>query len=188
MPTPLVTSVDEFISATREWLERAVIGLNLCPFAKAVHLKGQIRYVVSAARTETELLDDLKAELQTLHATPPESVETTLLIHPQVLQDFAAYNAFLDLAEAALAEAGLVGEIQLASFHPRYQFAGTAPEDISNYTNRAPHPTLHLLREASLSRAVKSFPDTASIYETNVAIMQKLGPAGWAKLGLKGWK
>ena len=180
---PTISS-DAIVGATREWLEKAVIGLNLCPFAKAVHVRGQIRYAVSDARNEAELLADLKVELQALIAASPEQVDTTLLIHPDVLKDFADYNAFLTLAEAALDEAGLVGVVQLATFHPRYQFAGTAPEDIGNYTNRSPYPMLHLLREASVSRAVRAFPDAGAIYETNIATMEKLGRAGWVRLGL----
>ena len=181
---PSALSTDPVVVATRLWLEKAVIGLDLCPFAKAVHIRGQIRYVVSEARTDDALLDDLRAELHALHVADPTLVDTTLLVHPHVLQDFADYNAFLDLADDALADAGLIGEIQVASFHPRYQFAGTGPDDIGNFTNRSPYPTLHLLREASISRAVRSGPDSASIYEANIATMEKLGHEGWAKLGL----
>lgn len=184
MQQPSTPASDPVVAATRLWLEKAVIGLDLCPFAKAVHVRGQIRYVVSEARTEAALLDDLHAELLALHAADPARVDTTLLIHPHVLQDFADYNAFLDLADEALADAGLVGVVQIASFHPRYQFAGTGPDDIGNFTNRAPYPTLHLLREASISRAVRSGPDAASIYEANIATLEKLGHEGWAKLGL----
>jgi hypothetical protein len=181
---PPAPSTDPVVVATRLWLEKAVIGLGLCPFAKAVHVRGQVRYFVSEARTEDALLGDLRAELQVLHAADPAQVDTTLLIHPHVLQDFADYNAFLDLADDALADAGLVGEIQVASFHPRYQFAGTGPDDIGNFTNRSPYPTLHLLREASISRAVRSGPDAATIYEANIATLEKLGHDGWTKLGL----
>lgn len=176
------------ILATREWLERAVIGLNLCPFAKAVHDRRQIRYAVSDARDEATLLADLRSELQILHAAPPQELDTTLLIHPDVLQDFADYNAFLTRAEAVIEDSGLPGEIQLASFHPHYQFAGTESGDIENYTNRSPYPLLHLLREASVSRAVKAFPDASAIYETNIATMKRLGHEGWAKLGLKAFE
>jgi hypothetical protein len=185
-PVPLLSASESqaAIRATRVWLEKAVIGLNLCPFAKAVHVHRQIRYAVSDARTEVVLVEDLHAELQTLIATPPEQVDTTLLIHPHVLNDFADYNRFLDLAEGAVAEARLVGVIQLASFHPHYVFAGTAPDDITNYTNRSPYPMLHLLREASLTRAVGACPDAAQIYETNIATMKRLGHEGWAQLGL----
>ncbi len=171
--------------ATQAWLEKAVIGLNLCPFAKAVHLKRQIRYVVSAAADEEALLGDLLQELKFLAAADPEQVDTTLLIHPRALGDFLAYNDFLDLADAAVAELGLEGEIQVASFHPAYQFAGTAPDAIENFSNRAPYPTLHLLREASVEKAVAAFPDTADaadVYERNIATLRALGPAGWRQL------
>ncbi len=185
MPLLSATESESVLYATREWLEKAVIGLNLCPFAKAVQVHGQIRYAVSDAPTEMILLEDLRTELQTLQATPPEQVDTTLLIHPHVLVDFADYNRFLDLAEDALAEARLVGVIQIASFHPRYAFAGTAADDITNYTNRSPYPMLHLLREASVTRAVRSHPDPARIFETNIATMKRLGPEGWQGLKLR---
>jgi hypothetical protein len=170
------------LDATREWLERAVIGLELCPFAKAVHLKDQIRWVESGARDAETLLGDLVRELQVLAAADPAAIETTLLVHPQVLQDFGDYNDFLDVADAALVELGLEGELQIASFHPQYRFDGTAADDVTNFTNRSPHPTLHLLREAGIERAVASFPDAAQIYEKNVATLRRLGAAGWRAL------
>lgn len=176
---------DEVIRETREWLEKAVIGLNLCPFAKPVHVAGRIRYAVSQAETPETLLVDLLAELRTLAATDPEEIETTLLIHPRVLADFLDHNDFLGVADAALEELDLVGEIQIASFHPHYQFEGTGPDDIENYTNRSPYPILHLLREASVEEAVASFPDTDRIYKTNIETMRKLGIEGWRRLGLK---
>ncbi len=163
------------IAATRRWLEQAVIGLNLCPFAKAVHVKDQIRYRVSAADSVDALLPVLVEELQTLAAADPALIDTTLLIHPQVLGDFLDYNDFLDLADAALDQLGLAGEIQIASFHPHYQFAGSRPDDLDNYTNRAPYPMLHLLREESVARAVASFPDAADIFEKNIATLRALG-------------
>ena len=172
------------VAATRRWLETAVIGLNLCPFARAVHIRNQIRYTVSAATTSEALLADLIAELRTLVAAPPEEIETTLLIHPDVLADFLDYNDFLGVAEAAVAGLGLEGVIQIASFHPRYQFAGTAEDDIENHTNRSPYPLLHLLREASVERAVAAFPDAAEIYGRNIATMRALGIEGWRRLGL----
>lgn len=175
---------EEIIAATRHWLEKAVIGLDLCPFARPVHLQDRIRYVVSEAETPEALLADLAAELQALAAADPEEVETTLLIHPRVLADFLDYNDFLDVADAALQEVGLAGEIQIASFHPRYQFAGTAPDDIENYTNRSPYPILHLLREASVERAVAAFPDASRIYEKNIETLRRLGHAGWRRLGI----
>ena len=170
------------IEATEAWLEKAVIGLNLCPFAKAVHLKRQIRTVVSAAHDEEALLADLLDELKFLAAADPAQVDTTLLIHPRVLGDFLAYNDFLDLADTAVAELGLEGEIQVASFHPAYRFAGTGADDIENFSNRAPYPTLHLLREASVDKAVAAFPDAADVYERNIATLRGLGSAGWKRL------
>lgn len=168
--------------ATRQWLERAVIGLELCPFAKAVHLKNQIRYVVSAAESEETLLADLLRELRLLADADPLLIETTLLIHPWVLQDFLDYNQFLDLADAAVDELGLDGILQVASFHPCYQFADSAPDDITNFSNRAPYPTLHLLRESSVDRAVAAFPEANRIFERNIETLRRLGPAGWAAL------
>jgi len=169
-------------AATRHWLEQAVIGLNLCPFAKAVRVKEQIRWVESPARDAQGLLDDLLRELQLLAAADPETVETTLLIHPHALNDFLDYNDFLDVADAAIDELGLTGVLQVASFHPNYQFAGTAPDDVENLSNRSPHPMLHLLREDSIDRAVAAFPDTATIYERNIETLRRLGADGWRRL------
>ena len=170
------------VADTRRWLERAVIGLNLCPFAKAVHIKQQVRYVVSAAEDEEALLADLLHELQLLYDADPEQVETTLLIHPHVLTDFLDYNDFLEIADAAVSELSLDGEVQVASFHPDYRFADSEPDDIANFSNRAPYPTLHLLRESSIDRAVAAFPEAASIYERNIETLRKLGHAGWRAL------
>ena len=170
------------IEDTRRWLEAAVIGLNLCPFAKAVHVKDQIRWVLSEARQPETLLAELVQELQFLADADPQQVETTLLVHPHVLGDFFDFNDFLDLADAALVELGLEGTLQVASFHPSYQFADSEPDDIANCTNRSPYPTLHLLREASIERAVASVPDAADIYERNIRTLQGLGSAGWAAL------
>jgi hypothetical protein len=173
---------DAVVGATVHWLEQAVIGLNLCPFAKAVHVKGQIRYVVSDADTPEALLEKLMEELQYLADTDPALVDTTLLIHPGVLADFEDYNEFLDVADAALEDLGLDGELQVASFHPDYQFAETHKNDIENYTNRSPYPTLHLLREDSVERAVEAFPEASEIFEKNIATLRALGPDGWDRL------
>ena len=170
------------IAATCQWLERAVIGLNLCPFAKAVHVKQQVRFVLSDASTPEALLEQLAEELLLLRDTPADEVDTTLLVHPDVLQDFLDYNDFLDNADAAVEALDLGGILQVASFHPDYQFAGTAPQDISNYTNRAPYPTLHLLREDSVSRAVAAFPEADSIVDRNIETLDRLGIEGWRKL------
>jgi hypothetical protein len=173
---------DEIIAATRRWLERAVIGLNLCPFAKAVYVKEQVRYVVSPARTPEELLETLMNELQDLADADPEKIDTTLLIHPFVLNDFLDFNEFLDVADAAVEDMSLDGELQVASFHPDYQFADTDRNDISNYTNRAPYPILQLLREESIDRAVEAFPEAEAIFEKNIETMEQLGHEGWDKL------
>jgi hypothetical protein len=178
----LNASDDEIVAATRNWLEKAVIGLNLCPFAKAVYVKDQVRYVVSPATTPEALLEQLMDELQTLSDTDPEQIDTTLLIHPFVLDDFEDYNEFLDVADAAVEDMQLDGEIQVASFHPRYQFADTEPDDITNFTNRAPYPTLHLLREDSIDRAVAAFPEAEAIFDKNMETMEQLGRDGWDKL------
>ncbi len=170
------------LQATRAWVEHAVIGLNLCPFAKAVQTKNLIRYACSDARDTAALLEALRSELQRLADTPIEQLETTLLVHPQVLGDFLDYNDFLDEADALLCEMGLDGTLQIASFHPQYQFAGSAADDIENATNRSPYPTLHLLREASIERAVAAFPEPEAIYETNKRTLRALGPKGWAAL------
>ncbi|MGV8923302.1 MAG: DUF1415 domain-containing protein [Thermomonas sp.] len=167
---------------TRRWLEHAVIGLNLCPFAKAVYVKNQVRIVISDASTEAALLEQLGEELVLLRDTPADQVDTTLLVHPQVLQDFLDYNDFLDQADALVDELNLEGELQVASFHPDYQFAGTQPDDAENLTNRAPYPTLHLLREDSIARAVEVYPEPDAIIERNVATMQSLGVEGFRKL------
>lgn len=175
-------SDEAVVRATREWLERAVIGLNLCPFAKAVHAKRQIRMVVSPATTVEALLADLIHELRLLAVADPGDVETTLLVHPHVLDDFLDYNDFLDLADAAVEELGLDGELQVASFHPHYQFADSEPDDISNFSNRSPFPTLHLLRESSVERAVAAFPEAERIFEANIETLQRLGHVGWRRL------
>jgi uncharacterized protein len=175
-----------FIADTQRWLERAVIGLNLCPFAKAVHVKGLIRYVVSEATSAAELLNDLKIELNYLADMDAAGVsidyDTTLLIAPYCLQDFLDFNDFLGKADKLIAKMKLEGVIQLANFHPQYQFAGTEPDDITNFTNRAPYPTLHLLRESSIDQAVEAFPEAEAIFEVNMETMERLGLKGWDAL------
>ena len=176
-------SADPFVIAeTRAWVDRAVIGLNLCPFAKAPQVKGQVRYVLSQATDPAALLADLVAELEKLAEAPAERIETTLLVHPGVMTDFAEYNDFLEVVDATVAELDLEGIVQVASFHPQYQFEGTEPDDVQNATNRSPYPTLHLLREDSIDRAVEAFPEAEAIYETNIATMKRLGAGGWAAL------
>lgn len=167
---------------TRRWLDRAVIGLNLCPFARAVLARDQVRFVLSTATTSEMLLEQLGAELLLLRDTPAERIDTTLLIHPQVLTDFLDYNDFLDDADALVEALDLEGVLQVASFHPDYRFAGSAPDDIGNYSNRSPYSTLHLLREDSVTRAVAAFPDPDAIVARNLDTLRKLGVAGWRRL------
>jgi uncharacterized protein len=188
MNNPEVTIAATAILDTQRWLERAVIGLNLCPFAKAVHVKGLIRYAVSEATTPAEFLVDLKNELNLLANSAVASVsvvyDTTLLIAPYCLQDFLDFNDFLGKADKLIAKMKLDGTLQLANFHPHYQFAGTEPDDITNFTNRAPYPTLHLLRESSIDQAVEAFPEAEAIFEVNMATMERLGVQGWNDLGI----
>jgi hypothetical protein len=167
---------------TLAWLERAVIGLNLCPFAKSVYTKGQAHLAISEARTPDAVEADLRAQLQALLALEPEVRDTTLLVLPHALPDFLDFNDFLDDADAVLDELDPDGDIQIASFHPDYQFAGTEPDDVTNFSNRSPYPILHLLREDSVERAVEAVPDAADIFERNKATLRKLGPEGWAAL------
>jgi hypothetical protein len=170
------------IQDTQIWFEKAVIGLNLCPFAKAVHTKGQIRWVLCDATKPEALLATLVQELQVLASASPEAIDTTVLVHPNVMQDFLDFNDFLDVADGTLEELQLDGELQIASFHPQFQFEGTERDDMGNCSNRAPYPTLHLLREDSIERAVAAFPDAAEIFERNIETLEKLGPDGWRKL------
>ena len=169
---------------TRRWLERAVIGLNLCPFAKAVHTKGQIHYAVTSADTDGALLVALATELEALAEHGAEQRSTTLLVAPLAFADFLDFNDFLELADKLLVEMQLEGDFQIASFHPQFQFAGTSPDDITNATNRAPYPTLHLLREASIDAAVAAFPETEAIYLRNIETLEALGVDGFAALGV----
>jgi hypothetical protein len=175
-------SAEQVIAATERWLEKAVIGLGLCPFAERAHRRKLIRYRVSARDSTVGLRDELGEELLHLRATDPRLCETSLLIHPWVLADFDDYNQFLDEADATVLALGLSGELQIASFHPHYRFAGTAPDDVDNYTNRSPYPMLHLLREASVTRAVATFPDATEIGARNAATLRALGLAGWRAL------
>ena len=175
-------NTDEIIHATRRWLEKSVIGLNLCPFAEHPYRGNRVRFFVSEQRSAAGLLEDLHGELGSLAAADPRVCETTLLIHPWVLNDFVEYNNFLGVCDGMVAELGLEGCLQVASFHPQYQFAGSRPDDIENYTNRSPFPMLHLLREASVERAIAAAGDTAQIYQRNMRTMRALGVAGWQRL------
>jgi hypothetical protein len=175
---------DDVIAAMRLWLEKAVIGLNLCPFAKAVYVKNQVRFVVSEARHVDAFLEELDRELEFLAEADPQEVDTTLLIHPTLFPDFLDFNEVVGIAEEAVAEHELEGILQVASFHPAFQFEDTAPEAVGNYTNRAPFPTLHLIREESLARAVAAYPDAEDIYLRNIETLEKLGLDGWRALGI----
>ncbi|MBV7485683.1 DUF1415 domain-containing protein [Bordetella sp. BOR01] len=170
------------IDDTRLWVERAVIGLNLCPFAKAVQVRQQVRYVASDVTDAEGVLADLEDELLLLSQANPEQVDTTLLIVPDAFDDFYEFNDFAELSDRLLKRLRLVGDLQVATFHPAFQFADTEPDDIENCTNRSPHPILHLLREASIDRAVDAFADAADIYEKNIETLQRLGWEGWRKL------
>jgi hypothetical protein len=175
-------TADEALAATRKWLERAVIGLNLCPFAKGVYAKKQVRYVVSKATECDALLADLERELQYLAGVSPEETDTTLLIHPHVLKRFNEFTDFLDLVDVAIRLQGFSGTLQVANFHPDYCFSDAEPDALGNFTNRSPYPTLHLIREESLDRAIRSFPEAATIYERNIETMERIGLEGWRAL------
>jgi hypothetical protein len=184
--TPMIVAADAegraAIARTRQWLERAVIGLNLCPFAAGVHRTGRIRWVASPARRRAALAADLARELHALAAADPRVVETTLLLHPRVLLRFSDFQDFLGLADALLHDMGLAGTLQIAAFHPRWRFADAPSRDIAHASNRAPHPTLHLLREDSVARAVAAFPDAEAIYGSNIATLRALGADGLARV------
>lgn len=181
MTTPDSATVTDH---TRQWLEKAVIGLNLCPFAKAPHVKNLVRISVSQARHLDGFLEDLDRELQLLGDTPADELETTLLVHPTLFPDFDTFNQMLDIADAAVVDNGLEGIVQIAPFHPDFQFEGTDSDDIGNYTNRSPYPTLHLIREDSIAKAAQAFPDASAIFERNIALLEKMGHEGWDKLNI----
>jgi uncharacterized protein len=174
---------EQVLADTRRWIEKAVIGLNLCPFARAVYMKNQVRIVVSRARHLDAFLDELDRELEFLVNTPAEQVDTTLLVHPALFPDFFVFNDFLNVVDDVVAEHELEGVIQVAPFHPLFQFEGVEPDDISNATNRAPYPMLHLLREESVERAVASEGgDAEAIVERNLSTLRELGQDGWKAL------
>ena len=181
MTTPDSATVTDH---TRQWLEKAVIGLNLCPFAKAPHVKNLVRISVSQARHLDGFLEDLDRELQLLGDTPADELETTLLVHPTLFPDFDTFNQMLDIADAAVVDNGLEGIVQIAPFHPDFQFEGTDSDDIGNYTNRSPYPTLHLIREDSIAKAAQAFPDASAIFERNIALLEKMGHEGRDKLDI----
>ncbi|MRN37543.1 DUF1415 domain-containing protein [Neisseria sp. N95_16] len=181
MNTPNTETV---IDHTKQWLEKAVIGLNLCPFAKAPYVKDRVRIAVSEAKHLDGFLEDLDRELQRLGDTSAEELETTLLVHPTLFGDFLLFNDMLDIADEAVADNQLEGVIQIAPFHPDFQFADTEADDISNYTNRSPYPTLHLIREDSIAKAAEAFPDAAAIFERNIALLEDMGHKGWKQLDI----
>ncbi|RKJ98513.1 DUF1415 domain-containing protein [Alicycliphilus denitrificans] len=181
-PSPSACDDAVVVQDTVRWLERAVIGLNLCPFAKSVHTKGQIHYVVSHATDARALLEDLQRELEALAEASPDKRDTTLLMAPLAMPDFLDFNDFLELADELVEAMDLAGILQVASFHPRFQFEGTLADDVSNCTNRAPYPTLHLLREESIDRAVEAFPEAEEIFERNIEVLERLGAEGWKAL------
>lgn len=180
---PAATPTDEEILADMQrWIEEAVMGLNLCPFAKSVYVKNQVRLVVSRARHVDAFLDDLDRELALLRDTPADQIDTTLLIHPTLFPDFLVFNDFLNVVDEVVAEHELEGVLQVAPFHPMFQFEGCDLHDPDNLTNRAPYPTLHLLREDSIDRAVQSGDSAEDIVERNLHTVRRLGLEGWAKL------
>jgi uncharacterized protein len=182
-PVPCgVDTPEQVVAATRRWIEKAVIGMGLCPFAAAPHFNDRVRYRVSEQRNSVGLREDLVQELQALQAADAMQCETTLLIHPLTLTDFRDQNDFLDECDATLVGLGLEGELQIASFHPHFQFSGTHPQDIENHTNRSPYPMLHLLREASIERVMAVFPGIDDIGSRNVATLRRLGHEGWRQL------
>ena len=179
-----MTDTNTIIQDTRNWLERAVIGLNLCPFAKAVYVKEQVHYAVSTAQSDDALLEDLRVELERLAEADPTKIDTSLLIVPHYLADFLDFNDFLAHADALLVALDLDEDYQIADFHPRYQFGGTNPDEMGNFTNRSPYPTLHLLREDSIDKAVEAFPEADAIFGANIQTLETLGQAGWDALAV----
>jgi hypothetical protein len=172
---PMSSDEDAVMAATRRWIAEFVIGLNLCPFARRVFDGDLIRYVVSDAGDGQALLRVLGKELQFLAAAPMAEVETTLLIHPHVLLDFLDYNDFLDRADRLLSQLDLRGVVQIASFHPLYQFTGADPDAAENYTNRSPYPMLHLLREESVSAVAGDPDELLAIPQRNIEALRAIG-------------
>lgn len=163
---------EKTIDAVRRWIESFVVALNLCPFAKRELLRDRVRFVVTGANTEAQLLAALQDELKLLEHDA--AVETTLLIFTDVLQNFDDYNQFLEVADSLLIQMGLEGVYQIASFHPQYQFEGSDADDVENFTNRSPYPMLHLLREQSLDRVLADFTNPEQIPLRNIELMKSL--------------
>jgi hypothetical protein len=177
-----VVDVLQVRAQTLGWLEQAVIGLNLCPFATSVYVNSQVRVVVSTAKHLDAFLDELDVELLLLRDTPVQEIETTLLVHPHLFPDFLVFNDFLNIVDDVVAEHELEGVLQVLPFHPEFLFGGEDETDMSHYTNRSPFPMLHLLREDSLSQAIDAHGDTDAIPERNKQVLRDLGLAGWRKL------
>lgn len=175
---------DQVIADTRRWLERAVIGLNLCPFAKAVHVHGQVHFAVCASAEFADVLQALDDELDALLGLPAAERDTTLLMLPRGFGEFLLFQQLVAEGERRVARRGLEGTVQLANFHPAFRFAQAEDDDAGNNSNRSPYPTLHLLREESIDRAVAAMPDAEAIFGANIDRLRRLGPAGWAALGV----
>ena len=167
---------EQIIADVEQWLDEVVIGLDLCPFAARPRREKRVRIAVSHATEDEALLNDLQAELERLSDTPAAELETTLLAIPNMLEDFADYNDFLDAVDLWVEQFGWEGDLQVASFHPQYQFADTEADDPGNLTNRSPWPLLHIIREESLEKAIEHYPDVDAIPERNIARMKALGP------------
>lgn len=172
LPQPDVQAV---VQRTLDWLDRIVIGLNLCPFAASVRREGSVRLAVCESSDEATLAKDLLAELDLLQQTGEAEISTTLLVFPRAFHRFDSYWQFYELAENLLLEAGLEGVIQLASFHPDYCFEGEPAQDVSHFTNRSPYPMLHLIREQQLERVLAQYPDPEAIPDRNIATLRRLG-------------
>lgn len=174
--------MDKYIVNTKNWVEKVVIGLNLCPFVKPVFAKNQLKFVLSEAKNPQELTEDLVKELVFLSGIEGDDTETTVLIHPFILQDFGHYIDYLEFANDVIYEMNLEGIFQIASFHPDYQFAGTTKEDLENYTNRSPYPMLHILREDTIEKAVKTYPNVEEIPLNNIKKVKELGKGFFDKI------
>ncbi len=180
----MMTSNEYIIDRTQHWLRSFIVNLNICPFAKREIEKGTLKLHVALAQKLQQALEEFLMEIIFLDKNP--AVETTLLIYPSLFSDFFRYLDFVDLAERLICEQGYEGIYQLATFHPDYCFAEVEFNDVSNYTNRSPYPMIHLLREASLEKAIAYYGDTEDIPKNNIATMQRLGLKNIKELLVKG--
>lgn len=167
-------NIQKIEQEVQQWLEDVVIGLNLCPFAAKPNRNKQIKIFVSEASTEETLLEDVLQELMNLDSKTAEELETTLVAIPNMLQDFMDYNFFLDWVDALIKQQEWEGTFQIATFHPNYCFGGAEPEDDENLTNRSPYPVLHLIREESMAKVLKHYPNPEAIPDTNIARVEAL--------------